>query len=298
MRKKEEILILKASGQLVPFSEDKLKESLARSGAEMNVINRIVSSVQGKLVKGMSTRKIYRMAFNMLKQDAVHLAARYQLKKAVMELGPAGYAFEKFIGEVFVHQGYKVKTGQIVMGKCVSHEIDVVAENDSQVLMIECKYHNLPGTVCDVKVPLYIQARFKDVEFMWLKLPGYSKKIHQGWVVTNTRFSSDAVLYGNCVGLHLMGWDFPEKGCLKQLIDEFCIYPITCLTTLTVAEKQHLLDCKIVLCKEISENEGLLNILELGLNRKDNVMREIKLLSSLDKVALESKQNNALANYH
>ena len=130
--------------------------------------------------------------------------------------------------------------------------------------MIECKYHNQPGTFSDVKTPLYIHARFKDVEAQWLKLPGHGTKFHQGWVVTNTRFSSDAIQYGNCVGLKLLGWDYPIKGSLKELIDTLGLYPITCLTKLTKTEKNNLLDRKIVLCKEICENEQYL--VQAGIN--------------------------------
>ncbi len=299
MKRKKPILILKASGQYAPFSADKLKESLARAGAEEDVINRIVPLVESKLSNGISTRKIYRQAYNLLKQDAGHLAARYQLKKAIMELGPSGYPFEKFIGELFIQQGFKVKIGQIVRGKCVSHEVDVIAVKGNRHLMIECKYHNLPGVICDVKIPLYIQARFKDVEFMWQKLSGHSTAIHEGWVVTNTRFSTDAIQYAECAGLHLMGWDYPSNGSLKELIDKLGLYPITCLTTLSQHEKQLLLGHKIVLCKEISENPKLLNLPGLSADRKDTVLKEICSLTSIVNASIsESELKQVLDTYH
>ena len=45
------------------------------------------------------------------------------------------------------------------------------------------------------------------------------------WLVTNTKFSSDVIRYGNCVGMHLIGWKYPEDGGLEKLIDEANIYP-------------------------------------------------------------------------
>jgi hypothetical protein len=144
--------------------------------------------------------------------------------------------------------------------------------------MIECKYHNLPGTICDVKIPLYIHSRFKDVEANWLKSAETGQKKYQGCVVTNTRFSNDAILYGTCAGLKLIGWDYPEQGSLREQIDSLGLYPVTCLTSLTKGEMQHLLDKKIVLCKEVDNNKKML--LDAGISpaRIDNVLAEARQL--------------------
>lgn len=255
MKKASKIKIIKASGESEIFSEEKLRKSLERAGATQEEKDRIIKEISNSLYEGMSTRKIYKIAFKLLKGSSRPLAAKYHLKQGIMELGPSGYPFEKYIGEILSYQGYKIKVGEVVQGKCVNHEIDVIAELGHQHFMIECKYHNQLGTFSDVKIPLYIQARFKDVESQWLKLPGHGNKFHQGWVVTNTRFSFDAIQYGNCAGLKLLGWDYPLKGSLKELIDTLGLYPITCLTTLTKSEKQSLLENKIVLCQEICDDE-------------------------------------------
>lgn len=264
MKKQKGILITKASGEKAFFDEDKLRHSLSKAGAEDFQINEIISELVKQLYDGVSTKRIYRLAFDRLKNRSKHLAARYHLKQAIMELGPSGYPFEKFVGEILKYQGYSVEVGVIVKGKCVNHEVDVIALADHHHFMIECKYHNQRGIVCDVKIPLYINSRFKDVEAEWVKLPGHDKRSHQGWVVTNTKFSTDAIQYGNCAGLKLLGWDYPIKGSLKDLIDDLGLYPITCLTTISKAEKQKLLDNKIVLCLELCENPKLLY--DLGMN--------------------------------
>jgi len=264
MKKQKGILITKASGEKAYFDEDKLRHSLSKAGAEDFQVNEIISELVKELYDGISTKRIYHLAFDRLKNRSKHLAARYHLKQAIMELGPSGYPFEKFVGEILKYQGYSVEVGVIVKGKCVNHEVDVIALADHHHFMIECKYHNQRGIVCDVKIPLYINSRFKDVEAEWVKLAGHDKRSHQGWVVTNTKFSSDAIQYGNCAGLKLLGWDYPIKGCLKDLIDDLGLYPITCLTTISKAEKQKLLDNKIVLCLELCENPKLLY--DLGMN--------------------------------
>jgi len=288
MIERSKVSVKKASGEVVPFSYEKLQRSLKRSGASESETARIVEEINKNLFEGISTKSIYKMAFKLLKEQSNHLAAKYHLKGAIMELGPSGFPFEKYIGEILRYQGYKTRVGEIVQGKCVSHEIDVIAELDGQHFMIECKYHNQPGTFSDVKIPLYIQARFKDVEAQWIKLPGHETKSHTGWVVTNTRFSTDAIQYGTCAGLKLLGWDYPLGKGLKDLIDKLGLYPITCLTTLTKVEKQHLLDKKIVLCKELSDDKQHLDRAGVNPTRFKRVLEEVDRLCqhliSIDKI--------------
>ena len=195
---KNNITVTKASGDIESFSIKKLRNSLARAKATTVEINSIVESLMPKLYQGISTQKIYSEAFRLLRHHSKNHAARYYLKRGIMELGPSGFPFEKFIGELLKHQGYSVEVGKILQGKCVTHEIDVIAEKENQIYLIECKYKNQPGIAVDVKTPLYIQARFEDV--LENKLLGYNEKEFKVWVITNARFTSDAIGYANCKG--------------------------------------------------------------------------------------------------
>ena len=219
------------------------------------------------------------MAFALLRGRSRHLAARYHLKAGIMELGPSGYPFEKYIAEILRHLNYEnVKVGQFIQGHCVTHEVDVVADKGEQHFMIECKYHNSPGLACDVKIPLYIHARFKDIEQQVEQIPGHGIKFHQGWLVTNTRFTSDALQYGTCCGLHLISWDYPKKGSLKDLVDSLGLYPLTCLTSLSATEKETLLDNRIVLSKELIDNPDWLVKMGITASRIKLIQEECNLL--------------------
>jgi Holliday junction resolvase len=251
-------IITKASGEKVPFDAHKLENSLRRAGANTQLIDEIVKKVTDSLFEGITTKEIYHIAFELLKNKTSSSAAKYKLKHAIMELGPSGFPFEKYFAEILKHQGFKTKVDQVVQGRCVSHEIDVIAEKEEKYFMVECKFHNQSGFICDVKIPLYIQSRFKDVEYTLNKHPDEKSKFHQGWVVTNTRFSTDAIQYGNCVGLHLVGWDHPHNGSLRNQIDQAGLYPLTCLTTLSEAEKNQLLNMGFVLSKDFSANQSAL----------------------------------------
>lgn len=278
MANTSKVIVTKASGEHESFSSEKLRLSLVNSGASEQEAQSIVERVTSGLYEGISTKKIYQSAFSLLRKTSRHLAGRYHLKRGIMELGPSGFPFEQYIAEILKAQGYLVTTGEIVKGKCVTHEIDVIAQKDHSHFMIECKYHNQPGFACTVKIPLYIQARFKDVEALWKQLPEHGMKFHQGWVVTNTRFTKDAIQYGECAGLKLLGWDYPVKDSLKHLIDKSGLYPVTCLTSLSRHEKQLLLDKKNVLCMDICDDENLLREIGISQARIVTIMNEAESL--------------------
>ncbi len=268
-----DIHITKASGEKELFSREKLKHSLEKSGATDAMIRSVTQSVEKMLYDGISTKEIYRKAFASLKKQP-HTAARYNLKRAIMSLGPTGFPFEKYIAEIMKAQGYSVAVSQIIKGHCVKHEIDIIAEKGDQHFLIECKFHLLQGTICTLKTTLYVHSRFLDVVQEWKLLPGHAHKYHQAWLVTNTRFSTDAIQYGTCAGIHLLGWNYPVKGSLRELIDITGLHPITSLTSLSNYEKGKLLEENIILCKEIGNYEKLLKDIGVKAERLDKVLDE------------------------
>ncbi|MCC7303128.1 MAG: restriction endonuclease [Bacteroidia bacterium] len=273
-----EILITKASGEQEPFSEKHLASSLRKAGADEASVHAIVAEVKLHLYPGISTKRIYRDAFRILRERSRHLAAKYNLKRAILELGPSGFPFEKFVAQILRAMGFETVTGQIIEGKCVKHEIDVIAKRDNHLYMVECKFHNRQGIICDVKIPLYIQARFKDVEAKWKEEPEGHSRFYQGWTVTNTRFSSDAIQYGHCAGLNMLGWDFPSGKGLKDLIDLYRLYPVTCLTSLKKQEKEFLLENDLLLAGELCDKEDLLRKLNIRGSRRARLLEEAQLL--------------------
>mgnify|MGYP006291688723 FL=1 len=201
----------------------------------------------------------------------------FEARVSSTELGPTGYPFERFVGELLKNQGYRVEVRQIVQGHCVQHEVDVVAEKDDRKFMIECKFHSDSSRKCDVKVSLYIDSRFRDVDKAWRKDESEQQRFHQGWIVTNTRFTEDAMQYGKCAGLYLVSWDYPSGSSLKDRIDRSGLHPVTALQTISKKEKQALLEKGVVLCRYI-DNEVLR---ELGLQGRQirKVMEEVQAIT-------------------
>jgi hypothetical protein len=275
-----EMLVTKNSGEKVAFSAKKLENSLRRSGASAEQISAVMKALSKQLYDQMSTKKIYALAYRILKSKARPVAARYHLKRGLMELGPSGFPFEQYISQLLSSEGWKTETGQLVQGVCVRHEVDVIARKESTVMVVECKYHNLSGTFCDVKVPLYIHSRFRDITTRWEQEQGDKKLDYKSAIFTNTRFSTDAISYGICAGIRLVSWDFPSKGSLRDIIDSRGLYPITCLTTLSKSEKQKLLEMKTVLCISLHEKPELLYAAGVSKERLPQIQKEILQLTN------------------
>jgi Holliday junction resolvase len=247
------IRVKKASGEIEPFSENKVKQSLKRAGAKPEVINKILAQLIGQLYDGITTKKIYAQVFELLNQYQAGQGYRYSLKPALMKLGPSGYPFEKFIARLLDHLGYQTKTQVIVSGKCIDHEIDVSAMKDNQHFLVECKFHNRPGTKSLSKDTLYTQARFEDIVLAYKTNPEHATKFHQPWLVTNTKLTTNAIKYGNCVGMKLIAWRYPQKGSLEELIEQNHLHPLTCLSFLDRHDCQLLFQNDLVLCQDLSK---------------------------------------------
>ena len=278
MANETNILITKASGEVVPFAPEKLMRSLTKAGATKAQAEEILASIKPLLHPGISTKTIFKNAFRLLKKVAPPKAGKYKLKIAIMELGPTGFPFEKYFATILQNMGYKVQTSVILQGVCVKHEVDVIAEKENHHEMVECKFHQQQGTFCNVKIPLYIHARFKDVEAGFVDSSSKNNTLHQGWVVTNTRFTTDAIQYGTCAGLKLVGWNYPDGDSLNNLIDKTGLYPITALTSLTRKEKQTLLNNDIVLCKEIINSPDLLKLAAIVQTKHETILQEAREL--------------------
>lgn len=251
----KKILVKKASGEVEAFQPAKLERSLRNSGATESEISGILSGIRDQLHDGMTTKKIYSHAFKMLRNSSYQTASRYSLRRGIMELGPSGFPFERFIARIFAYEGFEVRTGSILNGKCVTHEIDVIAESKTEIHLVECKYHNSTGISVDVKTPLYVHSRFQDVLEKG-QIPGNRK--FTGWIATNSKFTGDAKTYSACRGMQVLAWDYPEGTSLKDKIERTGLYPITCMNTLNKQEKQWMLEQGYVLAQDVLGKEALL----------------------------------------
>lgn len=255
---KKQITIIKANGNQEAFEPEKLRSSLLHSGATQEETEDVLGHILPELYDGMTTEEIYKHAFSLLDKKDKPVARSYSLRRAVMDLGPSGFPFEDFIAEILRSKGLECETRQTVLGACVPHEIDVVAYNDKKLIMVEAKFHNQLGTKSDLKVALYMKARFDDLSKNVFDYGGKGRHVTDSWLMTNTKFSSAAIHYGVCNNLTMIGWNYPEKGNLRDMIESEALHPLTCLVTLSKDEKKTILESGTVLCKDLKNNPEIL----------------------------------------
>ena len=266
--------ITKATGQVVDFSENKLRKSLQHSGANKEEIDRVLKYVLANAYDKIPSKQVYKLAYKKLKNIKTVFASKYKLKKAIYQLGPSGFPFEHLVAIILNKSGYTTKVGEIIKGKCVKHEIDVLAKDKEKYVAIECKFHSNDDYICNIRIPLYIHSRYHDLKKGWNR----STPLKEVWIVTNTRFSSDAIEYSQCNGIKLLSWNYPENNGIKKRMNDLGFYPITVLTLLTKDEKQQLLKQNVVLCHELIQNHYLLNKIGVHEKRKQKIISEIKEL--------------------
>ena len=246
------MLVIKADGRRERFNKLKIINSLQRVGIAEAQAKTMASELQSKFPGVVQSDYIFQELIGRLSRIDSTVAARYNLRRAIMHLGPSGYPFEKYVGRILAELGYETKTNLFLKGNCVMHEVDVIARKERTHYLIECKYHNTPGARSDVKVALYSWARFVDIRQRWEKEASHYGEQHVSWLITNTRFTKDAIDYGRCMGVKITGWGYPLEQSLEDMISQSESYPINIFPQLGSAlVHRKLFDAKIVLASDL-----------------------------------------------
>ena len=263
----DEMYVVKASGKKEELDVEKVRKTCLRAGASKELADKIAKEVEKRAYDGITTKEILDLILKLLEEEP-EAATRYDLKRAIMSLGPTGFPFEKFIAEVLQNYGYKTKVGEILRGKCVNHEIDIVAEKDGKRYLVECKYHNALGIYTDLKVALYTRARFLDL----------GDNFDQAWLVCNTKLTADARKYAKCAGLKITSWRNPRKESLERMIEEKRLYPTTILRSVEGFAKDRLFQAGIMLAKDLLDHgfEDLKRMTGLPQDTLNNIMEEVR----------------------
>ncbi len=269
------ILITKADGTAEYFKVEKLRRSLRRAGASVEEINDIIAVIDKSLYDGIQTQEIYRHAFSLLQSTKPPAAARYSLRRALFALGPSGFPFEVFLARLFEAEGYSTRTGIMIAGKCATHEIDVAAYKADHSFVGEAKFHSRPGVKSDLQVAMYSYARLLDLKEARICSDDICG-IKEFWLITNTKFTTTAEKYGECVGITMLSWDYPRHNNLHDRIQRAKVYPITVLQNLTASQAETLIARDIILCQDILNQPQLLRSLHLTTKKLEALLQEAK----------------------
>ena len=232
--------IIKASGEKERFNGKQIVETLLKAGASRKFANEVVGELKGQLYDGISSKEILKRILKLLEENP-EVWARYDLKRAIMSLGPSGFPFEEYFAQILQNYGYKTEVGTVMSGKKITHEVDIVAHKVKRY-MIECKYRNRVGAHVKSKSALYTHARFLDLK----------ENFDFSWLATNTHCSPDVMEYAKSVNMKITSWKYPAGESLQELIMKKGLYPITILKSVKGDDKIKLYNAKVMLAKDLT----------------------------------------------
>lgn len=269
--------ITNSRGEKELYSSKKLYRSCKRVGVSNVLAKKICKNIEKEIYPGMKTSEIYKLAKQFLSSQSPKSSIRFSLKEAMRKLGPDGFNFEKYIGELFSRNGFSVETNQNIPGDCISsYEIDFLAEKKNLIHVGESKYHQATGRRVDLKVALYNYARFLDISNGNYFRNSNIKSI----IVTNTKFTSEVIKYSKCMKVDLLGWRYPVRNGLEQMIEKLNFYPITILPSFTGYFKKIFAEQRMMLALDILEHspEDLARKLSIPLDDLEKLIEEAKIL--------------------
>ncbi len=269
------IYIINARGEQEPFSYTKVYRSAKRAGADEKLARQIAHNIEQNVYSGIKTFDIFKQVKARLRKQAPLVAIRFNLKQAIRKLGPTGFPFEKYMASIFAVLGFEVKLNQIVKGSCVEYEIDFLAQKQNELKIVECKFRNLSEGKVDTNNILIMYAKFLDIQ-----RGSFFKEKVNSTVITNTKFTTRAIKYANCMGIELLGWNYPRNNGLERLIENNKLYPITILPSLNRSLADYFVAKKIMLAKDIvSINPSrVAQQTRVHQNKINNLIKEAKTL--------------------
>lgn len=270
------VKVVKKAGNSEKFSKAKFCASLRKAGAPIPLVNELYEKIANDIHPGITTSTIFRNASKyLIKKDPV-IAARYNIKKGIAELGPAGFLFERYVEIIMQALGYKTRRNVIMKGVCATHEVDILAKNKTEHIIIEVKYHNERKIITHIDVVMYAGARKDDIEDNQ-KTKERNKTTHIMWLFTNTRFSSSAIKYAKCKNIRLTGWNYPKDASLEKIVNKYSLYPITVLPSVDRATREIFVRYNIMLAQDLSpySAQDIHSTFGISIKKSEKIAREV-----------------------
>lgn len=259
------INVTKWGGKIEPFDRTKIRKTLDRYGLSDEEAELILDEVERSLYEGIPTKEIYKLVESLSTRKTKVLKRDLRFALGEMKSKPD---FEVFIQQLLGKMGYEVRDERIIPGHCVNHEIDGVAEKDGKLYYIEIKHHSKPHIKTPFIHTLAAKSKIDDIR------EGFREgkndlDFHSVIIICNTRLTSHATRYAECVGIQHIGWKTPQGGGLEHLIRKTKTYPIHIIRSLTKPEKNKLSAAGIV---SLDDLMGVGSVLKISSTR----VRELK----------------------
>jgi hypothetical protein len=278
-----QLMITKSDGRLAPFNSEKVASSLKRTGVDNKTIRAVLEIVRPKIEKKMTTFDIHQLVLAELEKRKPWAAARYNLRDAIIKLGPAGYNFEKYVASVLDAYGYDATTPKELQGACIRHEVDVMAVKDGRTAFIEAKFRQDFRASIGIKDTMSTWARFLDL--VDGSNVGLCPHFDEAWLITNARFTDQSLKYGHCKNMVLIGWSHPTERSFAKMVDLDALYPVTVIKELKPDELERFAKADIMLCREIgaSTSKDLRSKTGISVKRLDTILEICESIVKGDK---------------
>ncbi len=236
--------VIKASGEKEEFDKNKIRQTCFRAGVSQKNCERIANEVEKEVYEGISTQKILKIVLKKLgKTERKETVIKYGMRDSLSKLG--GLEFEKYAEHLLRVQGYRTSWNLLLKGELVTHQIDVIAEKNSERIMIECKHHSNPHRFTGLQEALALWAAYDD-----LKKGG--ENLSSAWLISSTKLSDHAIQYGIGKNMGLTSWNYPENDDLREWITGKGFYPLTSLD-LSPPVRHKLMDADVLLVHELAQ---------------------------------------------
>ena len=273
-----EIYIKKINGIRQLFDRDKIIRTCLRMGANRITADKIVREVEQQLYDDMPTKKILKLIFSLLKKYKPTINHLLDLRMG-LSLMASKPEFEKFVQILLTVNDFKVTPNRLLMGKCVKHEVDGIAQKNGLTYLVEVKHHKNYHSPTGLDESRIARAVFEEVTDGY-KLGKNNIRIDRAMIVTNTRFSEYAKIYGKCRNILQIGWSSPKNMQLQNMIEEKKAYPLSCIKGINHNIRAKLVNSGVVLIRQ------LMNANTSDLSRKSGVSK-----STLRKIIEKTKDS-------
>lgn len=247
-------LVTKADGSKQPFDKEKIVQTCLRMGANHDVAIQVAEQVEKRVYEGITTQKILQIIFTLMRKNKPAVKHLFDLKHGISLMEPKP-EFEAFVRVLLAHSGFQVKPNTILKGLCGEHEVDAIASKDGLTYLVEAKHHLNYHALTGLDESRIARAIIEDIT------DGYTRgatavKIDGAIIVTNTRYSEHALVYGGCRGILQVGWTSPEGFGLRDTVEKYQLYPLSCLRGISTETRLRLVEAGIVLIKQLLEQDS------------------------------------------
>jgi hypothetical protein len=246
-------MVTKADGSRQQFDRNKIVATCMRMGATKQDAEEIAGKIESRVYDGMPTAKVLQMIFQFIHKYKPQASRLYDLRRG-LSLMNSKPEFEKFVQILLADIGFEVVPNKILKGKCIEHEVDAIARKDGVTYFVEAKHQYNYHAFTGLDESRIARAVLEDVS-EGFNLGLTDLKIDEAMIVTNTKYSEQAMQYGICRNILQIGWSTPADLGLRDIILEKSLYPLSCIRGLKTDARLQLVDSGIILINQLVAEE-------------------------------------------